>query len=49
VYTVRVWLNKVVSDAVLATSVAVVSLNVNSPMRARVKPLAAVDMTFIDI
>jgi hypothetical protein len=38
-----------VSDAVLATSVAVVSLNVNRPIRANVKPLAAVDTTLIDI
>jgi hypothetical protein len=49
VYTVRVWVKRVVSDAVLATRVAVDSLNVNSPIRAKVKPLAAVDTTLIDI
>jgi hypothetical protein len=41
-YVVLAVVNKVVSDAVLATNVAVVSLNVYSPMRARVRPAPAV-------
>jgi hypothetical protein len=46
---VRVVVKSVVSDAVRATSVAVVSLNVNSPILASVNPLAAVLPQFIAI
>jgi hypothetical protein len=49
VYTVRVAVNNVVSDAVRATSVAVDSSNVNRPIRARLSPLAAVPTTLIEI